>query len=103
MNISDIKSREIVKGYHGRFIHMETFTVAYWEVDAGSEIPVHSHIHEQLMQVVEGEFELTLDGKSNIYTKGMVVKIPSNKEHGGKAITNCKLMDVFSPVREDYK
>ena len=49
MHISDIESKEIVKGYHGRFVHMKSFTFAYWEVEAGSEIPIHSHIHEQMM------------------------------------------------------
>ena len=101
-DISNIEPKEIVKGYHGRFIHMEKFTFAYWEVEAGAEIPLHSHVHEQLMQVIEGEFELTINGKTKIYKAGMGVKIPSYIEHGGKAITNCKLTDIFSPVREDY-
>ena len=56
-----------------------------------------------MMHVVEGEFEFTVDGKTQVYTAGAVVHIPSNVPHSGKAITPCKLMDVFSPVREDYK
>lgn len=100
---TDIEPKEIIKGYHGRFVHMDTFTFAYWEVEAGAEIPIHSHIHEQMMQVIEGQFELTLNGITKIYEKGMIVMIPSNVEHGGKAITNCKLTDIFCPVREDYK
>ena len=103
MHISDIESKEIVKGYYGRFVHMKSFTFAYWEVEAGSEIPVHSHVHEQMMQVVEGKFEFTVDGSTKIYTPGMIVTIPSFVEHGGKAITDCKLTDIFCPVREDYK
>ena len=101
-DLSKIEPREIIKGFHGRFIHMDHFTFAYWEVDAGSEIPVHSHIHEQMMQVLEGEFELTVNGVSKVYTPGMVVTIPSNVEHGGRAITDCVLTDIFSPVREEY-
>ncbi|NRB82494.1 MAG: cupin domain-containing protein [Winogradskyella sp.] len=100
---NDIESKEIIKGFHGRFVHMAGFTFAYWEVDAGSEIPVHHHIHEQMMQVLEGEFEFTFNGNTRVYTKGMIVKIPSNVPHGGKALTACKLTDIFCPVREEYK
>lgn len=102
-NILKLKPREIIKGYHGRFLHMENFTFAYWEVEAGAEIPVHSHVHEQMMQVIEGQFELSVNGISKVYEPGMVVTIPSHVEHGGKAITNCRLTDIFCPVREDYK
>jgi quercetin dioxygenase-like cupin family protein len=102
-DISKIESREIIKGYHGKFIHTNSFTYAYWEVEAGAEIPVHSHVHEQMMQVIEGEFELTVNGIAKIYKSGMGVTIPSFVEHGGMAITKCKLTDIFCPVREDYK
>jgi len=33
----------------------------------------------------------------------MIVTIPSNVTHSGRAMTQCKLRDVFCPVREDYK
>jgi len=101
--LKNITSKEIIKGYHGKFIHMKNFTYAFWEVEANAEIPMHSHIHEQMMQVIEGKFELTVNGVTKIYEPGMIVTIPSNVEHGGKAITNCKLTDIFCPVREEYK
>jgi quercetin dioxygenase-like cupin family protein len=50
-----------------------------------------------------GKFEFILNGTKKIYQDGDVVVIPSNIPHSGKAITNCKLMDVFSPVREEYR
>ncbi|NNK83714.1 MAG: cupin domain-containing protein [Flavobacteriaceae bacterium] len=103
IDIENIKPKEIVKGYHGRFIHMENFTYAYWEVEARAEIPMHSHVHEQMMQVLEGEFELTVNGKTKVYKPGTIVTIPSHVKHGGKAITYCKLTDIFCPVREDYQ
>ena len=55
------------------------------------------------MHVVAGEFEFSLNGHTKTYTSGAVVVIPSNAVHSGKALTPCTLMDVFTPVREEYK
>ena len=101
--LAEIAPKEIIKGYQGKFVHMDSYTLGFWEVEAGAEIPIHHHIHEQTTQVIEGQFQMTINGETNIYTPGMVVTIPSNTPHGGKALTDCKLTDVFCPVRDDYK
>lgn len=101
--IAQIEPKEIVKGYTARFIHTEQMTIAFWEVEAGAVMPMHHHFHEQTSQVLEGKFELTINGTPKIYEPGFVAIIPSNVTHGGVAITACKLLDVFCPVREDYK
>ena len=101
--ISDIEPKEIVKGYKGRFLHTETMTIVYWDVEAGAELPMHHHIHEQVSQILEGEFEMTIGGITKVHKPGSMLVIPSNVEHSGKAITPCKILDIFNPVREDYK
>ncbi|WP_224483369.1 cupin domain-containing protein [Robertkochia aurantiaca] len=103
IELKDITPKEIIKGFHGRLIHTEHTTIAYWEVEEGSEIPVHSHHNEQIMQVTEGRFELTVDGDTRIYEAGTVVYLPPHVPHGGKALTPCKITDIFSPVREEYR
>ena len=103
MTIADIEQKEIVKGYKGRFVHTKGFTIGFWDVEAGAELPQHSHIHEQTTQVTEGEFEMTVDGVTKSFKPGMILVIPSNATHGGKAITACKITDIFCPAREDYK
>ncbi len=103
MNLSQIQSNEIMPGYHGKLVHGDKISWAFWTVEKDAEVPIHQHHHEQIMHVVEGDFEFTLDGNTKIYYAGDVVLIPSNTPHGGKALTPCKLMDVFCPVREEYK
>jgi len=56
-----------------------------------------------MMHVVSGEFQFELDGKSTICKTGDILVIPSNVPHFGKALTDCQLMDVFTPAREEYR
>lgn len=102
-DLSDIPAKEMFPGYTGRFIHTNNMTFAFWEVKAGSKVPEHAHMHEQVAHLIEGAFELTVDGNPIELEPGKVVVIPSNVKHSGIAITDCKLLDVFSPVREDYR
>ena len=103
MNLDEIDSKEIMPGYHGKMVHADKMSWAFWDVEKNAVVPEHHHPHEQIMHVVEGSFEFTLDGNTEVYKPGDVVIIPSNTPHSGKALTACKLMDVFSPVREEYK
>lgn len=95
--------KDLVPGFDVRFVHTENMTFAFWDIKAGSLLPEHSHPHEQVANVLEGEFELTIDGEAQCVTPGMVAVIPGNAVHSGRAITDCKVVDVFCPVREDYR
>ncbi len=102
LQLADVPVTDIIKGYHAQFIHTDSMTFSFIDVDINCAIPLHSHQHEQVSQVISGKFELTVDGVTKVLESGDIAIIPSNIMHGGIAITNCKLLDVFSPVREDY-
>ena len=103
LNIKNLKRREIIPGFNGRFVNGENITWAFWDIKKNSSIPEHFHIHEQIMHVLSGDFEFTINGLTSVFSKGDTIVIPSNSPHRGKALTDCKIMDVFSPKREEYK
>lgn len=100
---SEIPTRELFPGVHARLIHTDKLTLAYVTLNKGAVVPEHSHPHEQIINVLEGTFELTLDGKSKTVTAGHVGVAHSNVKHSVIAVTDGKILDVFSPVREDLK
>jgi len=103
VELNSIEEKEIVPGFFARFVHSENMTIAYWNIKAGSSLPAHSHSHEQISSIIKGEFELTVDGTPHLLKANNVFVIPSGIPHSGKAITGCKIIDTFYPVREDYR
>ncbi len=103
IDLRTLNEKEIVPGYRGRAIHTGAMTFMYWTVDAGATLPEHSHLHEQVAHVLKGTFELTVAGQPSLLEVGKVAVIPPHVKHSGRAITNCELLDVFLPEREDYK
>ncbi len=103
IDLDQIKAKEIVPGYRALFVHSDSMTLAYWTVEAGADLPEHSHPQEQVANVLEGTFELTIAEKTRRLGPGTVAVIPSNAVHAGTAITDCRILDVFHPVREEYK
>lgn len=103
ISLNDIPVQQIIPGFYARLVHTGSLTIGYFDIKAGSMLPEHSHIHEQVSNVLSGEFEMTINGEFHILSPGQVAVIPSNVPHSGRAITDCIIMDVFNPEREDYK
>ncbi len=103
LTLENIEQQELIPGFTARLIHTENMTIGYFNIKAGSVLPQHYHVHEQVSNVLSGEFEMNIDGQSQLLTPGQVAVIPSGVPHSGRAVTDCVILDVFNPVREDYK
>jgi quercetin dioxygenase-like cupin family protein len=103
IDINKIQPRETFPGFKGRFIHTSNFTIAHWDIKAGAAAPVHTHIHEQSVDVIKGRLEMTINGETIVLEAGQGAVIPSMVPHGAKALTDCFAIDTFFPVREDYR
>jgi quercetin dioxygenase-like cupin family protein len=63
---------------------------------------LHHHPHVQTSYVAEGTFEVTIDGKTETIAAGGGYIVPSNLVHGVKALTAGRLIDAFTPRRDDF-
>ncbi|MEL6533898.1 MAG: cupin domain-containing protein [Bacteroidota bacterium] len=101
--LDSLPAREIMPGFHGKFVHTDTLTMAYWDIHPGASLPEHQHPHEQVVNVLEGQFELTVAGTPILLEAGKVYTIPGDTPHSGRALTPCRILDIFHPAREDYQ
>ncbi len=63
---------------------------------------LHSHVHTQSTYLESGSFEVTIAGKTKLLHKGDCFLVPPNAVHGVVCKEAGILIDVFSPVREDF-
>lgn len=73
------------------------------EFEPGATVPVHDHAHEQLGYVLEGSLVLEIDGVENELGPGDAYRIAGGTPHGARSHDRCLVLDVFQPVREDYR
>ena len=102
-SIQDILPKEVVPGINGHYAHGENLTFGYLKIKAGAIVPEHHHIHEQITYILEGELDMIIGGEFCPLKAGMYHIIPSHTPHSAIAKVDCIAIDVFSPIREDYK
>ena len=101
--VQDIPEREFIPGFCGRAVQAENVPLMHWEIESGAELSEHLHQHKQVSNSVAGEFMTNIGSQSHLMTNGEVAVTPSGAVHSGRAITQCRFLDVFHPVRENYK
>ncbi|MDH4347024.1 MAG: cupin domain-containing protein [Thermoleophilia bacterium] len=73
------------------------------EFAPGARVADHTHPHEQLGYVLEGELTLEIDGVEHRLGAGDAYRIAGGTPHAAWSDGPCVVLDVFQPVREDYR
>jgi quercetin dioxygenase-like cupin family protein len=82
---------------HGDTMYQMVATLA-----AGSRMPAHSHPQEQIVHILEGTMRLIVDGVPHELSTGDSFYLASNVPHGVETILATRVLDTFSPPRDDY-
>ena len=72
------------------------------EFEKGAVGALHQHHHSQITHVGSGTFEVEIGGETRVLTAGDAFYVPSNVMHGAVCLEPGMLIDVFSPMREDF-
>lgn len=70
--------------------------------EAGAEGALHSHPHTQITYVLSGAFAFTIDGETHTVRTGDTLLKTNGVEHGCVCLEAGALLDIFSPMREDF-
>lgn len=104
VKLASLPAKEIFNGtIRGHYAHLERSTVGEVFLEPNTVVPIHSHPHEQVTYVIEGRFQFTVGAHTTVLEPGMAALIPGDTPHGGTTLTACRVLDVFSPVRDDYR
>ena len=100
-------TKEIREGVYRSMIYTDNLMLTVIEFTNGpwdDPEPYHSHPHEQVTYVAEGEIIFYCEDRTEQHLKpGEMFAVPSGEKHTIKALTeNVKLVDAFTPVREDF-
>jgi len=102
--LASLPAKEIFGGtIRGHYEHLDRMTVGEVDLVANTTVPLHQHPHEQVTYVISGRFEFTVGGETKVLEPGMAALIPGGVPHGGRTLTACRVLDIFSPVRDDYR
>jgi quercetin dioxygenase-like cupin family protein len=106
--VSDVKSLPLVHGVDLKLIAGDNTMLSFVTLEPGAVVPFHSHPHEQMGTVLEGELVFYIGGSDEehgrIMRPGETWLVPGNTLHGARNASEkpCVALDIFGPVREDY-
>ncbi|MBI5324529.1 MAG: cupin domain-containing protein [Ignavibacteriae bacterium] len=103
IKLDETEEKELIPGYHVKFVNSDTMTFAHWRIEKSAEFPEHSHPNEQVINMISGEFIIKIGNTEQLLGKNDVFIIPAGIPHSGKAVSECRTIDVFYPKREEYK
>ena len=97
-------------GYRPAVEGVEMKTLVYGEktlmteflLKKGSTIPVHAHPHEQTGYLLKGRIRFTIGSEETEALPGDSWCLPGDVEHGVEVLEDSVVIEVFSPVREEY-
>ena len=86
-----------------RVIHTERMTICRIRLKKGAVVPLHSHENEQITVLETGSLKFIFEQEERVIRGGDTLAIPPHAPHRVEALEDSLAMDLFCPVREDWR
>jgi quercetin dioxygenase-like cupin family protein len=94
--------KEVLPGIRVGSVFLGNLMLTHFTMETGSDVPPHSHPHEQISFVVSGVLDFTLAGETRRVGSGAGCAIPSGVVHSVNVVEEAVVIDCWHPIREDY-
>lgn len=95
--------RQLLEGVRLKtLVHGEKTLMSEFRIAKGAKIPSHAHPHEQTGIMISGKLRFNVNDQMFDAETGDSWNISGNVEHSAEALEDSVVVEVFSPVREDY-
>jgi quercetin dioxygenase-like cupin family protein len=104
LRMADSKGyKELLEGVQLKsLVHGERTHLTEVRLAKGAVVPEHQHPQEQTGYLISGSLRFVIDGEESVATPGTSWSLPAGISHGAEALEDTVVVEVFSPVREDY-
>jgi quercetin dioxygenase-like cupin family protein len=101
-NWSEIPVEQMNPQVTRQVLHGSSITIARLGIAKGGSVPTHSHINEQVMNIISGRLKVIVGGAEMVLQGGQSLVIAPDIPHSVEALEDTVAVDVFSPAREDW-
>jgi quercetin dioxygenase-like cupin family protein len=101
--LNEIPEEKVSDLFSRKFFTGEKITFAFLNIKKGCVVPLHHHESEQFSYCISGAMRFRIGGEELTLNAGEMVQIPSNVPHEAVATEDFSGIDVFSPIRVDWR
>jgi len=99
---TDIATEQLNPKMRRQVVHTEQMTIARIQLDAGAQVPAHTHHNAQVSMVLAGRIRFIVDGQPVEVAAGQVLELKPHQPHGVEILEDSVILDLFTPPREDW-
>jgi quercetin dioxygenase-like cupin family protein len=100
---SSVPAERVAEGIERQMIWGEQLMVCRLTIAPNTVTAIHTHPHEQITLVERGTVRFSVEGQDRLSSPGDILHFPSHTRHGATMLDQeVVLIDIFSPVREDF-